>query len=1178
MSEFVHLHVHSHYSLLDSTVKLGDLVDAVHADGMTAVALTDHVRMSGALELQNRAGKTSVRAIHGATIQVPPLFEEGTQPKPDHQLVLLAENLDGYKNLLHIVSHAWHEDSDRYYGPAKDLPRAQWDVIREHSDGLICLSGDLGGEIPTWILRREQDLADRAALELQKIFGAENFFIELQRFPGLPEQEDACEALIEMSRRLKIPVVATNNVHYLKEGDHVPHGILTCIGLEKRVTIDMLEMLPVKDLYLKSQAQMVKLFEDIPEAITNTVRIAERCDVTIPTDEYFLPDFEVPEGFSIDSYMYDRAVAGLEDRLEAIDAAGDVGYEYDRDVYFERLEMERNVIVGMGYAGYFLIVWDFIAWAREQGIPVGPGRGSGAGSIIAWALGITDIDPMRYSLLFERFLNPERVSMPDFDIDFCQNRRGEVIQYVTEKYTPDNVGLIMTFGQLKAKAVVRDVARVLNFPMSETNRIAALIPADPASKDTLGKHVDKIPELREAFASDPQHELLFENCLAIEGTVRNSGVHAAGVVIGGSELWNYVPVILSEDGDLIAQFAKDEVEQAGLVKFDFLGLRNLTVIQHALDMIKRAHGVTIDFTKVDLNDPKTYEIIQRGDTAGIFQMESDGFQRLMKKLRPTAFEDLIAAVALYRPGPLGSGMVDTYIECKHGRQEPDYLHPLLEEILKETFGVMVYQEQVMQAAQVLAGYSLGGADLLRRAMGKKLDEEMKRQRQQFSEGAAENGVDAAKATEIFDLIAHFAGYGFNKSHSAAYAMVSFETAYLKAHYPAAFYAALMTSDSHRADKVANFILNARQRNITVLPPDINQSDLGFTIVDGSIRFGLGAIKGLGEGPIEEMVNERNKEPFTSLFDFCERVSGIVKKQIESLIRAGAFDSLYLSDQGEPSLHTICRLRAQLTATIDTAVARGAQAREDSASGQGSLLDMFGAGNAEQDEKLHDAIPWIDSDLLRQEKELLGVYVSGHPFARYVKEAQMYADTTTNSFTEADAEGRNGRGKKVRVAGMIENYSIRTTRKDQKMSDFRLEDLYGELRSVIFPRGFEELDAKVSLEEPVIVTGSLSRDNRSDEFEPQLLVDDIETIASVRQEAVRNIHLSVDAEAVADDALDLLWNIVDAHPGGCTVAIDLHYYDATVRLELPEPPRVESSDAFIRAAESILGEGSVRLAS
>lgn len=1175
MSEFVHLHVHSHYSLLDSTVKLGDLIAEAEADGMTAVALTDHVRMSGALELQNIAQKTSVRPIHGAAIQVPALILDGTPPKPDHQLVLLAENIEGYKNLLHIVSHAWHEDSERYYGPAKDLPRADWDHIRKHSDGLICLTGDLGGEVSTRILRREQDLADRAALELQKIFGEDNLFLELQRIPGLPEQEDVCERLIEMSRRLNIPVVATNNVHYLKKGDHIAHGILTCIGLEKRVTTEMLEMLPVKDLYFKSQAEMVRLFDDIPEAIHNTVRIAERCDVTIPTDEYFLPDFEVPDGFTIDSYMHDRALDGLKERFKEIDEAGDVGYPYDRDLYLERLEMECEVITGMGYAGYFLIVWDFIAWAREQDIPVGPGRGSGAGSIIAWALRITDIDPMRYSLLFERFLNPERVSMPDFDIDFCQNRRSEVIQYVADKYTRDNVGLIMTFGQLKAKAVVRDVARVLNFPMSETNRIAALIPADPTSRDTLGQHADKIPALKEAFQSDPEHEVLFDNAIAIEGTVRNSGVHAAGVVIGGSELWNYVPVILSENGEIITQFAKDEVEQAGLVKFDFLGLRNLTVIQDALGMIERAHGEVIDFTKIDLNDPKTYEIIQRGDTAGIFQMESEGFQRLMRKLRPTVFEDLIAAVALYRPGPLGSGMVDTYIECKHGRQEPDYLHPLLEEILTETFGVMVYQEQVMQAAQLLAGYSLGGADLLRRAMGKKLDEEMRRQREQFSEGAAANGVDQAKATEIFDLIAHFAGYGFNKSHSAAYAMISFQTAYLKAHYPAAFYAALMTSDSNRADKLSNFILNARHRGLTVLPPDINESDLGFTVVDGSIRFGLGAIKGLGEGPIEEIVNERNKAPFTSLFDFCERVSGIVNRQIEGLIQAGAFDSLYLSDEGEPSLHTICRLRAQLTATIDTAASRGAQARADKASGQGSLLDMFSATSAEQDEKLQDAVPWIDSDLLSQEKDLLGVYVSGHPFRRYVQEARLYADTTTQSFTEADAEGR---GKLVRIAGMIENYSIRTTRADKKMADFRLEDLYGEIRSVIFPRGFEEIDASVSLDEPVIVTGRLRRDERSDEFEPQLIVDEIETLASVREGAIRNIRLSVDAEAVEDDALDLLWNVVDTHPGGCALTIELRYYNAIVRLALPETPRVESSDAFIRAAESILGEGSVVLAS
>ena len=1173
MSRFVHLHVHSHYSLLDSTVKLDDLVRAVKNDGMTTVAVTDHVRMFGALEFQNVCKKQGIKPIHGVAIQVPPLAVGPHDPKPDHQLVLLAEDLVGYKNLIKIVSHAWLEDSERYHGPSKELPRSSWEVIRQHSEGLICLTGDLGGEIPTWILRRNPELAEQVAKELEDIFGNGNVFLELQRLPEVPEQEDVCEALIQMSVKLNIPVVATNNVHYLQKGDHIAHGLLTCIGLEKRVTTEMLDLLPIKDLYLKSQDEMEELFEDIPEAISNTVRIAERCNVVIPTGTYYLPDFVVPDGFTIESYMHDRAMAGLEDRFLEMEEAS---FPYDRQEYIERLEMEAEIIISMGFPGYFLIVWDFIAWAREQDIPVGPGRGSGAGSIIAWALRITDINPIRYGLLFERFLNPERVSMPDFDIDFCQTRRGEVIQYVGRKYGRNNVGMIVTFGQLKAKAVVRDVARVLNFEMSDTNRIAGLIPADPTSRNTLADYADEIPELKEAFQLDDQRKELYNNCLAIEGTVRNSGMHAAGVVIAQSDLWDFVPIIVSESGEIITQYAKDEVEQAGLVKFDFLGLKNLTVIKDALDMIERATGERVDFNKVNLNDPATYAIIQRGDTAGIFQMESEGFQRLVKRLRPDVFEDLIAVVALYRPGPLGSGMVDTYIECKHGRKEPDYLHPVLEEVLTETFGVMVYQEQVMKAAQLMAGYTLGGADLLRRAMGKKMPEEMAKQREMFVAGASANNIPETKSQEIFDLIVHFAGYGFNKSHSAAYAMVSFETAYLKAHYPAAFYAALMTSDSNRADKVSLFIMDARNRGITVLPPDINESDLGFTIVDDSIRFGLGAIKGLGEGPISEIVNERAEKPFTSLFDFCERVSGIVKKQIEALIRAGAFDSLYIESEGEPSLLTICRVRAKLFATLDTAVGRGVQARQDRESGQASLLDMFSASSAEVDEKLLDAQPWIDSELLREEKALLGVYVSGHPFTRYIKEARLYADTTTaNIEVSADQRGR----RRVQMAGMIEAYEVRTLRSGNgKMATFRLEDHVGEVNATVFSRNFEEVDQNIDLDAPVLVTGYLRLDHRSDDPEVTLTVESVQTLASARQNSVTRIRLAVDASTVTAENLEKLWEVVDEHPGACTLEMDMLFDQAAVKVVFPTPPRVDSSDDFIRAAEMLLGEGTVSLAS
>lgn len=1181
MSRFIHLHVHSHYSLLDSTVKLNDLLRAAKDDGMNAVAVTDHSRMFGALEFQNLSKRHGVKPIHGVAIQVPSVLDDPPTPKPDYQLVLIAENSTGYKNLLQIVSGAWLDDAQRYYGSEKKLPRATWETIRNHSEGLICLTGDLGGEIPTWILRRDIEHAEKAARALEEIFGNGNVFLELQRLPGLPEQEDVCEELIQMSVRLNIPVVATNNVHYLEKDGYIAHGVLTSIGIEKRVSPEILELLPIKDLYFKTQEEMEELFEDVPEALSNTVRIAERCDVIIPTGTYFLPDFEVPDGETIDSYMHDRAMAGLEDRFKELELGGQ---SYDRDVYIDRLEMECEVISRMGYAGYFLIVWDFIAWARTQNIPVGPGRGSGAGSIVAWTLGITDINPIQYGLLFERFLNPERVSMPDFDIDFCQTRRGEVIQYVSDKYGRKNVGMIVTFGQLKAKAVVRDVARVLNFEMQDTNRIAAMIPADPASRDTLADYAEKLPELKQAFAKDAQHELLYDLCVKLEGNVRNTGIHAAGVVIAGSELWNFVPVIVGDNDELITQFAKDEVEQAGLVKFDFLGLKNLTVIQDALDMIERATGERVDFRKVDLNDPATYVNIQRGDTAGIFQMESEGFQRLVRRLRPDVFEDLIAVVALYRPGPLGSGMVDTYIECKHGRREPDYLHPLLEDVLKETFGVMVYQEQVMQAAQILAGYSLGGADLLRRAMGKKLPEEMAKQREMFVEGARANNVSDEKSKEIFDLIVHFAGYGFNKSHSAAYAMISFQTAYLKAHYPAAFYAALMTSDSGRADKISLFISDARARGIKVLPPDINESDSGFTINHGEIRFGLGAIKGLGEGAIQEIVEERERAPFTSLFDFCERVSSS-KKQIEYLVHAGAFDSLYLqSEDEEPSLIEVCKIRGRLYASVDRGVAIGIQRRRDRESGQSSLLDMFGGGGgggdtAESiDEELVDAPPMADSELLRQEKDLLSVYVTGHPFTRYIVESRLYADHTTISAVQ-NADGRGFGGPSVTIAGMIDGFDSRTLKSGNgKIAMFRLEDHMGEIGARIFSKNYEEIVEQLVFDEPVLVTGRVRVDNRGEEPEYMLVVDSVRALTSARHEAVNRVCCTVEHTQVDAVGMRKLLEITDEFPGRCRLEMQVIFDQATVDIAFPVPVYVDSSDAFIRAMEAILGEGRIRLAS
>ena len=1167
MSRFVHLHVHSHYSLLDSIVKLDDLVATTKELGMDAVALTDHCRMFGAIELQNRAGAKGVQAIHGVTLQVPPRVDNTGVGKKDHQLVLLAENEIGYRNLLYIVSRSWLDN----VGSGRELPLTPWELIEAHAEGLIALSGDLGGELATWILRREGDRAEQAAREMREVFGENNFYIELQRHHGIAEQEEACEGLIQLGRSLGIPLVATNNVHYMREGDHIAHGVLVCIGLEKRVDVELLDKIPLQDLYFRSPGEMEELFEDVPDAIVNTVAIAERCKVTIPTGVYFLPNFEVPEGFDINSYMHDRSVAGLEQRFQEMSAAQ---FPYDEAVYRARLDWECDVISNMGYAGYFMIVWDFIRWAKDHDIPVGPGRGSGAGSLVAWSLGITDINPIRYGLLFERFLNPERVSMPDFDIDFCQSKRGQVIDYVADKYGRDQVGMIVTFGQLKAKAVVKDVGRVLNFSVADVNKLSNLIPADPAAKTKLKDLYEGNDDFRALVDSEERYRQLYDLSRALEGNVRNTGMHAAGVVIGRSELWNYVPVITGAANELVTQFAKDEVEMAGLVKFDFLGLKNLTVIQEALDIIERSTGEKVDFNTVNLNDPATYRIIQAGDTAGIFQMESEGFQRLVRRLKPDQFEDLIAVVALYRPGPLGSGMVDTYIECKHGRKQPDYLHPLLEEILTETFGVMVYQEQVMQAAQRLSGYTLGGADMLRRAMGKKKPEEMAKQRALFVEGAVKNSVDESKAQEIFDLIVHFAGYGFNKSHSAAYAMVSFQTAYLKAHYPAAFYAALMTSDAGRADKVSLFILDAKQRGLSVLPPDINESDLSFTVADGAIRFGLSAIKGLGEGPIEEIVRERAAGPFTSVFDFCERVSlkKVAKRALEVLVGAGAFDSAHLTREQASSLLEIGKVRARLMASIDAAWSSGHQAQDDRESGQGSMFDMFASAAPETASAvLADAEPWTDRELLLREKELLGVYVSGHPLDRYQREISLYADTTTAQLGEREAR------RPIRLAGMIASFEEKTLRDSQKKMGFlRIEDRYGEVQGMLYSTKFEEVREHITMDEPVIITGTVRADNFGDEPTLKVSVDGVQPLWMARQDAVKKVRLNIDAERLSDAELDAILRAVDENPGRCELELVLAFEEAYLPLRVPVEKGVSSSDTFIRSIERILGENALRL--
>ena len=872
MSEFVHLHVHTQYSLLDGAVRIPDLMKSVSSMGMSAVAMTDHGNMYGAVDFQKAAKKKGLKSIIGCEMYVtkePYDLEEKEDPKSYH-LTLLASNLQGYKNLVYLNSMAWLHGIH----PRTGAPRIDFELLQHHHEGIIVLSGDLGSEFNQSILRGDEDEARDLATLYRDLLGPDHYYIEVMR-NAFPEQERCTQAAMAIADELGISLVATNDCHYVAQTDARAHAVLMSIQLGKTVDLDRLMEHGVDQLFVRSPAQMYEAFSDRPDACENTVKIAQMCDVEIPLGEIYLPKYDVPQDFrdqrglgadadaAIHAYFAHVAQGGLDERFEEFDSKG---ISFERQVYQDRLAVEVGIIQQMDFPGYFLIVWDFINWAKEQGVPVGPGRGSGAGSLVAYAMKITNIDPLPYDLLFERFLNPERVSMPDFDIDFCMNRRGEVIQYVTEKYGQDNVGQIVTYGQLKAKAVVRDCGRALGLTYGETDRIAKLVP--DILGITLQEALDQEPRLRQLRQDDERVDALFDIALSLENLNRHAGMHAAGVVISEEPLWNYVPICRGANDEIVTQFAKNEVEEAGLVKFDFLGLKTLTVIETALSLINAQRGERgegpFDIEKIPMDDRGVFKMIGAGDTTGVFQLESSGFQELLKKLKPDCFEDIVAAVALYRPGPLGTGMVDDFIDRKHGRKRVEYPHPWLEEVLKPTYGVMVYQEQVMKTAQVMAGYSLGGADLLRRAMGKKKKSVMDQQKSIFVDGAKGKEVPEQQASDIFDLMAYFAGYGFNKSHSAAYALITYQTGYLKTHYQVEFMAALMTNDRDNTDKVVRFINEAKEMGIEVLPPDVNVSQLDFSVADAKIRFGLAGIKGVGAGVIEGIIEARADGPFKSL--------------------------------------------------------------------------------------------------------------------------------------------------------------------------------------------------------------------------------------------------------------------------------------------------------------------------
>lgn len=1123
MPDFVHLHLHTEYSLLDGACHLDELVEQAVRNGQKAMAITDHGNMFGAVAFYDAAHAKGVKPILGCEVYVAPgsRFDKsggGIQEAYNH-LTLLSTSSEGYHNLVKLVSAGYTEG---FY----HRPRIDKELLAKHSGGLVGLSGCLTGEVAGYLRTGNEAAAFETVGLLSDIFGKDRFYIELMDH-GIAEQRAVNAGLLRIHKRTGLPLVATNDAHYLRADDYTAHDVLVCIGSGKKVHETGRLRFDTNEFYVKSGEDMARVFPDHPDALANTVKIADMCDFKLqPAGE--LPAFDVPAGYTIETYFEKVARDGFEERcvsrLRPLLAAG--GLRYPVEVYAERLEKEIGVIRRCGFAGYFLIVWDFIRYAKDHGIPVGPGRGSAAGSLVAYCMRITDIDPIEYDLIFERFLNEERISPPDIDIDFCENRRGEVIEYVTRKYGRENVAQIITFGTMKARAVVRDVARVMDLSYADADRIAKMVPAD--LKMTLDKALEESPMLQDAYQKDPKVKELIDVCKRLEGTTRHASTHAAGVVIAPCPLTDLVPLACFKGGqDVTTQYDMKGVERIGLLKMDFLGLRTLTLIDNCIKAVKRQLGTTIDIDHLPLDDPKTYQLFTEGKTSGLFQFESDGMRDILKRFHPDRLEHLTALNALYRPGPMQ--MIDDFIKRRHGQTKVVYDHPRLEPILSGTYGVMVYQEQVMQIAVALAGYTLGEADILRKAMGKKKLEVMAAQKQKFLAGCAAHDAAEKKASKIWDQMEQFAGYGFNKSHSAAYAWVAYQTAYLKANYPSYFMAALLTSERANTDKMVGYIGAAREMGIAVLPPDVNQSDMFFTVVPaperpgwGDIRFGMAAIKNVGEGAVEAILAARAEGgPFKGLFDFCERVDlrGVNRRVIESFVKAGCFDSL------NPR-------RAALMAGIDAAMEAGQKQQRDRAQGQASLFGMMGApdggGPHSAPDKLPETADWHEGERLAFEKDSLGYFISGHPLERYKDELREVASATVGQLaTCADRE--------VAVGGIITGLRLLKTKKGDRMASFLLEDLEGSVEVLVFPQTYKEVAGRLADDKVVVVKGKAEV---NEEGKAKILSSDVMALDQARLAEARHVTIRIRREVWDREKGEQLRDILSAHRGECTVTLEL----------------------------------------
>ena len=1189
--EFVHLHVHTQYSMLDSSLKVRDLTRRVGALGMSAVAVTDHANMFGAISFYKAAKEAGVQPILGVELEV----GAGAHA---HHLPLLAASEAGYRNLAWLVSRG-HVSPDPA-APAGSLAVSLDDVATRTKD-VIALTGCMGGVVAQRVLEEGVD-AGRAMLgRLAEMFERGSLYVELQDH-SLPEQGVLNPILADLAKRLDLPTVATNDVHYPTREDAEAHLYLSSIKSGRSHEESKERHHGSSEMYLKSPEEMHTLFSAHPEALKRTLEIAERTKVKLRLGEPMLPTFTVPDGYTPDSYFRHLSAEGLERRLSELEVTGK---RPDREAYRARLRVELDIICQMRFPGYFLIVWDFIRFAKESGIPVGPGRGSGAGSIVAYALRITDLDPIPYNLLFERFLNPERVSMPDFDVDFCMDQRDRVIAYVQRKYGEDSVGQIATFAELKAKSVIKDVARAMGVLPIEAQQIANLIPSkNPAETYSIAESLEVEPKLKARFETEPRTRELLKQAMKLEGLTRHAGKHAAGVVISEGPLWDHVPVFKDpKSGAYVTQYYKEDVEQAGLVKFDFLGLKTLTVIDIAERLISqrpefagRGQAERFSVAKISLEDKPTYQLMGTGETKGVFQLESSGMQQLFKDLRADCFEDVVAAVALYRPGPIGSGMLVDFVNRKHGRAPVAKMHDLIDHLLAPTYGVVVYQEQVMQIAQALAGYTLGAADLLRRAMGKKKPEEMAKQKGVFVDGALAKGVTKEAAEHIFGLLEYFAGYGFNKSHSAAYALITYQTAYLKAHYPVEFLCAIMTSDKDRIEKVVRTIADARAMGIKVLPPDVNESEHDFKVVYShpagdrkvsradrvkdplgpQIRFGLGAVRGLGGAALETLFDARRAGgPFADLFDFAARVDAkrINKSVLEALVQCGAFDA---------TLRARSVTRAQAFASVDVALERSRAASRDRERGQTNLFGLFdaspdpaGAPSAGDYAKVE---PWDRKEMLVRERQSLGFYVSGHPLERYLRGAQMAGRLEIES-TSALASKEDW--SVVRVAGTVEGYREKLFKDGGgKVAFFELEDLSGRVTAKVRGSQIDTYAHVLTSGDPVLIGGKVTFPRRDDDApeeeegprEPTLFVNEVVPLVDSVRAGAKEVRLRLDGSRVSDDALRRAAGVVAASRGECPLSIVVAFDGgAEAVIGAGKGHKVEVGDAFLSGLERIFGE-------